>query len=143
MNIAVRYHSRGGNTKKVAEAIAKAAGTQAESCAAAITEPQDLLFLGGSVYGFGIDEAVKAYIQGLDPALVGHVALFGTSAISKTGNADMAKLLAERGIPVLALDFYCRGAFTFMHKGHPNEADLKDAAAFAARVMKSLQGSEA
>ena len=35
MNIAVRYYSRGGNTKKIAEAIAKAVGVEAKT----VSEP--------------------------------------------------------------------------------------------------------
>lgn len=139
MNIEVRFYSRGGNTKKVAEAVAKAANTSAKDCSAPITEPVDLLFLGGSVYGFGLDENTKNYIQSLNPAYVKNVALFGTSAIVKTGNPGMAKLLSEKGIPVLENSFYCRGEFTFMHKGRPNDTDLKKAADFAAAAVKSIQ----
>ncbi len=136
MSIAVRYYSRGGNTKRVAQAIAKAAGADAKEYQAGITEPVDLLFLGGSVYGFGLDEATISFIASLDPALVKSVALFGTSAIVKSGNPEMAKLLEKRGIPVLENSFYCRGEFTIMHKGRPNAADLEKAAGFALAVMK-------
>lgn len=135
MNIAVRYFSRGGNTKKLAEAIAKAANTHALDCAVAISDPVDLLFLGGSVYGFGLDDSIKNYIANLNPTLVKKVALFGTSAIVKSGNEEMAKLLRDKGITVLADSFYCRGAFTVMHKGRPNEVDLKPAADFTAATI--------
>ncbi len=138
MNIAVRYFSRGGNTKKVAEAVAKAVGVSAKDCSEAIAEPVDLLFLGGSVYGFELDENIKNYIQALDPANAKNVALFGTSAIVKKGNPGMAKLLKEKGIPVLENSFYCRGEFTLMHKGHPNDADLKKAADFATEAARGL-----
>ncbi|MDR1271412.1 MAG: flavodoxin, partial [Clostridiales Family XIII bacterium] len=67
MNIAVRYFSRGGNTKKVAEAIAKAAGVEARDCSAALTEPLDLLFLGGSIYASSVDQALKDFVEQLDP----------------------------------------------------------------------------
>lgn len=58
MNAAVRYYSRSGNTKAVAEAIAKGAGVQAVSVDAAdakITEPVDVLFIGGALYAYGLD----------------------------------------------------------------------------------------
>lgn len=138
MTIAVSYHSRGGNTKKVAEAIAKAAGTSAKDCSFGLAEPVDLLFLGSSVYAFGLDENTKSFISALNPAHVKHVALFGTSAAVKTGNAEMAKLLKAKGIPVLDSSFYCSGEFAFVHKGHPDEADLKKASAFAAEIIKSI-----
>ncbi|MDR3138316.1 MAG: hypothetical protein LBT95_01445 [Treponema sp.] len=42
MKIAVRYHSRSGNTKKIAEAIAEAAGADAADCGRPVTEAADL-----------------------------------------------------------------------------------------------------
>ncbi len=139
MNIAVRYYSRGGNTKKVAEAIAKAAGVKEGDCSEAISETVDLLFLGGSVYGFGLDENTKKYIESLNPSYVKNVTLFGTSAIVKSGNGEMAKLLAQKGINVIDKNFYCRGKFTMMHKGRPNQDDLNKAATFASEVIRTLK----
>lgn len=140
MNIAVRFYSRGGNTEKVAAAIAKSAGVTEQSCSQAIAEPVDLLFLGGSVYGFGLDDSTKNFIQSLDPAFVKKAAVFGTSAIVKSGNNEMLKLLKEKGISVVEKSFYCRGEFKFMHKGHPNEADLKNAASFAGEIIRGIEG---
>lgn len=138
MNIAMRYFSRGGHTKKVAETIAKAFNTNALDCTVAISESIDLLFLGGSVYGFGLDNSLKNYIDNLDSTLVKRVALFGTSAIVKNGNKEMARLLLDKGIAVLDDDFYCRGEFAVMHKGRPNEEDLKNATNFAVATIKKL-----
>ena len=62
MNIAVRYYSRSGNTKAVADAIAAAAQVQAVSVDqddAAITEPVDVLFIGGALYAYGLDSSLK------------------------------------------------------------------------------------
>lgn len=136
MNIEIRYHSRGGNTKKLAEAISSALKVEAKSCSTPINEPVDILFLGGSVYGFGLDDATKKFIAGLDSKDVKDVALFGTSAISKSGNKEMTKLLKEKGISVLEPSFYCRGEFTLMHKGHPNEEDLKKVKDFALNICE-------
>lgn len=138
MNIAVRYFSRGGNTKRVAEAMAKAVGADAKDCTEPITEPIDLLLLGGAVYGFGLDDTVKHFIAQLDADKVKRVALFGTSAVVKTGNQDMAKLLKEKGIVVLDRDFHCWGSFTVMHRGRPNAEDLQQAAAFALAVRQDV-----
>jgi flavodoxin len=138
MKVEVRYYSRGGNTKKVADAIAQAIGAEAKDCSVPISEAVELLFLGGSVYGFGLDDHTKDFIAGLNPERIRRVALFGTSAIVKTGNRDMAKSLNEKGIEVMQRDFYCRGAFTVMHRGHPNDNDLKQAAAFAHAALEAI-----
>ncbi|MDL2207024.1 hypothetical protein LJC33_08975 [Eubacteriales bacterium OttesenSCG-928-N13] len=79
MKMMVRYQSRGGNTKVVAEAIAKAVGMTAETIDNPITEPVDLLVVGGGVYAWGLDQSLKIFLENLDPAMVKEVAAF-TSA---------------------------------------------------------------
>ena len=139
MSIAVRYISRGGNTKKVAEAIAAAAvDVEAHDCGTPVTEPVDLMFLGGAVYAFGLDEEMASFIGSLDVTTVKAVAVFGTSAIVKSGNSKITALLKAKGIRVLEEEFYCRGEFKFMHKSRPNADDLDKAARFAERAMSGL-----
>ena len=46
MKIAVRYYTKTGNTKKLAEAVADAVGAEALPISAPITERVDILFLG-------------------------------------------------------------------------------------------------
>jgi flavodoxin len=135
VNIAVRYYSKGGNTKKIAEAIASAAGTSALDCSEGLTGPVDILFLGAAIYAFELDDAVKSFIAELKPGDVKAAAVFGTSAIAKNGNRAMIKLLAAKGIAVRERDFYCRGGYKFMHKGRPNAEDIAQAAEFAKAVL--------
>ena len=63
MNIAVRYYSKSGNTKRIAEAIAEELGTQAKDLSAPLPEKIDILFLCSSVYWAGADSSVKKYIK--------------------------------------------------------------------------------
>jgi len=78
MKVAVRYQSRGGNTKAVAEAIAKAAGVTAEPINFPLEEPVDILFVGGGVYAYTIDHSLKSYLEALNPNTVASVAAFST-----------------------------------------------------------------
>ena len=48
MKIAVRYYTKTGHTRKVAEAIAEAVGVKALPISEPLTEPADVLFLGNS-----------------------------------------------------------------------------------------------
>ena len=139
MNIAVRYLSRGGNTKKLADAIAAEAGVAAKDCSVPLSEPVDLLFLGGSVYWGGIDKGLKAFIAQLDPAKVKRVAVFGTSALKKEPDREIDRLVRARGIPVSGQGFHCPGEFAAVHKGHPDSGDLSRAAAFA---RAAIDGAE-
>lgn len=139
MNTAVRYFTRGGNTKKVADAIAKAAGVGAKDCSAPLTEPVDLLFLGGSIYWGGIDKKLKQFIGQLDPAKVKCVAVFGTSALKKEPDREIERLIRSKGIPVSDQSFHCRGEFSAVHKGHPDSDDLRQAAVFAQTVSGAMK----
>ena len=81
MRIAVRYQSRGGNTKAAAEVIAETAGVNAERIDMPIDEPVDLLFVGGGVYAWTIDKRLKDFLESLDPKTVKTVAAFTTSGL--------------------------------------------------------------
>ncbi len=135
MKIAVRYYSRGGNAKKVAVAIAKAVGVEAQDCSVAIDESVDLLFLGGSVYWAGIDKHLKQFIAQLDPEKIGQVATFGTSALKKDLDKEVDKLVRAKNIPVAERNFRCWGEFAAIHKGQPNAQELQQAVAFAQAVV--------
>lgn len=136
MKVEVRYFSRGGNTKKLAEAIANAVGATAKTTSEALTEDVDLLFLGSSVYAYGVDDEIKRFIQDID-VKVGKVVNFSTAALIKSTYKQVGKLLAEKGIPQAKEEFYCKGSFGPMHKGRPNEADCENAAAFAKKIIRS------
>jgi flavodoxin len=133
MKIEVRYLSKSGNTKKVADAIGNAVSVPAMMINETVPADTDLLFLGGAVYAFGIDDEMKKFIAGL-PQSVKKVAVFSTSAIVKSAYDNISKLLSERKIAVYDEGFYTRGEFKFMHKGRPNADDLKLAVEFAKRI---------
>jgi len=99
MSIAVRYQSRGGNTKMVAEAIAKAAGVTAEPVDVPLNEPVDLLFVGGGVYAFSMDGALKTFVDALDLNTVKSAAAFSTGGfVSIAGK--IASRIKSAGVPV-------------------------------------------
>lgn len=130
MNIAVRYYSRSGNTKAVAEAIAKAANVTAVSVdqeAARISEPVDVLFIGGALYAYGLDSRLKDYLKTLKKEAAKKAVVFSTSWISKHSVDLIKKGLAEAGIPVADEYFYVRNK--------PGSEQLKDAEAFAREFL--------
>lgn len=136
MKTAIRYFTRSGNTQKLAEAIGGAIDTPALPITSPISEEVDLLFLGGSVYAFGIDETLKAFIEALDASLVKKVAVFSTAAMVPSAYPHIQKLLEQKGIPVAPQEFHCRGRFAMVHKNRPNEKDCAAAAAFAQQLIK-------
>ena len=135
MKIAVRYYTKTGNTKRLAEAVAAAVGVQALPLSAPLEEPVDILFLGNSYYAFNIDPEVKAFLQGLKKEQVGKLVNFGSAAML---NSTYKKVKAEAdkaGVPMDEREFHCKGEFKRLHKGRPNEEDLASAAAFARAIV--------
>jgi len=135
MKAAVRYYTKTGNTKRLAEAVAKAAGTEAEPISVPLGEPVDILFLGNSYYAFTIDPEVRDFIRSLDKSKVGRIVNFGSAAML---NSTWKKVKAEAdkaGIPMDEREFHCKGEFKGLHKGRPNEEDLKAAAEFAKGIV--------
>ena len=135
MKTQVRYFSQTGNTKKIAEAIAAAANTQAQTIDFPVSEATDLLFLGATVYWAGVDRRVRDFIDTLDPKKIGRVAIFSNSALAERAYPSLSKALTEKGLRVEKDNFYCRGQFKLLHRGRPNTADIADTYAFAKRIL--------
>ena len=134
MNCAVRYYTKTGNTKKLADAVAKAVGTEALPISTPVDEKVDILFLGNSYYAFSIDPEVRDFVRSLDRNKVGRIVNFGSAAML---NSTYKKVKAEAdkaGIKMDEREFHCKGEFKGIHKGKPDEEDLKAAAGFAKMV---------
>lgn len=135
MRIAVRYYTKTGNTKRLAEALGKAIGVEALPISEPISEPVDILFLGNSYYAFSIDPEVRDFVRSLDKSLVGKIVNFGSAAML---NSTYKKVKAEAdkvGIPMDEREFHCKGEFKNLHKGRPNDEDLKAVSEFAKRIV--------
>lgn len=132
---AVRYYTRSGNTKKLAEAIAAAINVEALDMNNTLEEKVDTLFLGCSYYAFDVDETVKKFIVD-NKDNIGKIVCFGTSAMMKSMKKPVMKVADTVGVKVAEDEFHCRGEFMKLHKGRPNEDDLKAAAAFAKKIAE-------
>ncbi len=135
MKAAVRFYTRSGNTEKLANAIAKDIGVNAENVSVPLEDKVDVLFLGCSYYAFDVDENVKKFIKE-NKDKIGKIICFGTSAMMKSVYKPMKKVAEEYGVDIAKEDFHCRGSFGPMHKGRPNMDDLNNAKAFAKRILK-------
>ena len=136
MKVAVRYYTKTGNTRRLAEAIAEATGTEALPISTPVAEQVDVLFLGNSYYAFSIDPEVREFVRTLDRSKVGRIVNFGSAAML---NSTYKKVKAEAdkaGIPMDEREFYCRGEFRGIHKGRPNQDDLTAAATFARKIVE-------
>lgn len=100
MKIAVRYQSRGGNTKAVAEVIANSLGVKAETVDSAISEYVDVLFVGGGVYMSKPDKSLCNFLSELNKDSVGQIVCFSTSGTMDSAIKQIKKIAINRGMSV-------------------------------------------
>lgn len=134
MKTAVTYYSKTKNTKRIAEAIAQAAGCTAVPIADILDDTVDMLFIGGSIYGGALDPSLVSFIGGLDAKKIKRAALFSTYISVPNALGLMKGLLKSQGIPV-ADSFSCKGKFLLFNMKRPDAADFDDAKKFAASVI--------
>ena len=130
MNVAVRYYSRSGNTKLLAEAIAKGLNVQAISVdeeKSKITEETDILFIGGALYAYGLDKNLKQYLEEIEGSKIKRAVVFSTSWLSKHSVDLIKKALSQKGIEVE--EEYC------YYKNTPTEEQLKEAESFSKKFL--------
>ena len=135
LTVAVRYFTRSGNTKKLALAIADAVHVKAEEVSVPLSGHTDILFLGSSVYAAGVDDAVKKFLSD-NRDKIGTIYNFSTAALISSTYKQIQKLAAANGIKLAKQEFHCRGSFAVLHRGHPDEEDVKNAVAFAKSIVK-------
>ena len=136
MKIAVRYYTKTGNTKRLAEAVAKAVGVEAQPISAPLTDSVDILFLGNSYYAFSIDPEVRDFIRSLDSSKVGRIVNFGSAAMLNSTWKKVKTEADKAGIKMDDREFHCKGEFKGIHKGRPNAEDLTAAADFARSIVR-------
>ena len=142
MKIKVVYHSMTGNTKKIAETLAKIANVPAEAITEnyKITEAIDLLFIGDGIYAGKMNKKTKTFIQTLDVSLVKNVAIFGTYGGQDKVIHDMVTMLTKQGVNVCEETFECKGQAWFIaNRNHPNQTDIDNANKFGTNIIKSIK----
>ena len=129
MTYAVRYYSKSGNTKKLADEVASVLGVESLTTSSPLTEKVDVLFLGSSVYAAGVDKEVIDFIKA-NKENIGEIVNISTAALLPSTFNQVKKLAAENNVKISAQEFHCRGSFGMMHKNHPNAEDLKNVREF-------------
>jgi len=134
MKVTIRYFTKSGNTKKLADAIAQELGIEAKNISSPLEEKTDILFLCNSVYWAGVDGNVKQFISD-NKDNIGKVVNVSTSAMIESSYPQIKKLCEQVGVSVSDDEFHCRDSFKVMHKGKLDSDDLKAVRAFARKVI--------
>ena len=160
MKVLVAYYSDTGNTQKVADAIYDAVGeSEKEICLAkeaSNLSDYDLIFCGFPVQSMGLPAKMVDFVKGIPEGK--KVAFFATHGSLRGGElavtAFFAALSLSKNLKVMGT-FGCRGVVkqaiidALLKKaehrgwaleaqsamGHPDEADLEDAKAFAKTMV--------
>ena len=136
MKIAIRYYTKTGNTKKLAEAIGSAINVEPKTVDEPLTEDVDILFLGSAVYAAGISGQIKDFIKNIN-VNVDQVVNFSSAALIESTYKQVKGEVEAKGLKMSEDEFHCRGAFKLVHRGHPDDNDLKNAQEFAKRIINS------
>ncbi len=137
--INVIYQSRGGNTKRVAEAIAEECGVEAVD----IQTPHnifgsDLLFIGMGIYAGKPDNSMLDYLDQLPVNAIKGAAVFSTSATGVDHMALAINQLEHKGITVYPKHLVLKGRFLLMNKGKPGPEEIEKALDFADEVLDAF-----
>ena len=116
MRIDVRYFSKGGATKKLADAIAEAVGAEAKT----VDVPLEVNFISANAKN------------------IGKIVVFGSACTKKSTYAAIKSAAAGSAVKTAEMFFQCKGEFLFLNKGRPNTQDCADAAEFARKQVKLL-----
>jgi flavodoxin I len=140
MNFLVVYFSRGGKTRKVAEAIAQELGCEAVDVKKETPDVSgvELLIVGSGEYGW-LHKTLQGFLDSLQPSSNKKAAVFATAGGPKPKCIRVIQeALETKGYKVIS-SFKCRGQLLFfLNRGHPTEDDLKNAKAFASDLKKKI-----
>jgi menaquinone-dependent protoporphyrinogen IX oxidase len=121
MKFSVKYQSRGGNTRAVAEVIAGTLGVKAEPVDTPTTENVDILFIGGALYAWRIDKKLRKYLDKVESEKIGKIAVFGTSGGQENVIKKITEYAAKKGLKAdersLYLPMKLQGNALFGRKG--------------------------
>ncbi len=112
MRVAIRYQSRGGHVKEMAEIIQEGADVEPISVddpRAPIKKPVDVLFIGGALYAFRLDPSMEEFIESIPEGMVRLAIVFGSSALTRRPIYLMQERLKAKGIDIHPMALYMRG----------------------------------
>jgi len=136
LNVEVRYISRSGNTKKIADAIGKELGVKPLEAIIPLKKNTTILFLGSALYALQLDNEMINFIENTCFDKVDKIYCFSTTSLIQSSYSALSKALAKKGVKPEKLEFHCRGKFGALYSTRPNKQDIKKAAIFARTAVK-------
>lgn len=82
----------------------------------------------------GIDAKIKDFIKNIN-VNVCEVVNFSSATLIESTYKQVKKEVEAKGLKMSEDEFHCRGAFKFVHRGKPDDNDLKNVQEFAKRII--------
>lgn len=133
MKYAIRYYTKTGNTKILADAISEVLNVDSHDISIPLDEDVDVLFLGTSIYGSSIDPAVIKFFDNLN-VNVEKIISFGTSGTMQSSYGQISDLCLVHDIQLDENEFHSPGAFVGMNTDRPNREDVEAVKKFVKKV---------
>ena len=142
MKYAIRYQSRGGNTRAVAEKMAEILGITVETIDTPVNEKIGILFIGGGLYKWVLDEKLKEFLENINPEKIGKIIPFGTSGGQELVIKEITKFAQNKGIKVdenkLCVKFGLKGhSWLGLKGGKLNAKQIKKIEDFTNDIIKN------
>jgi len=134
MKYAMRYYTKSGNTKKLADAIAEVLNIEAKPISDELEEDVGVLFLGSSIYGSAIDPSVKNFFNNLNVE-IGLLVNFSTAGIMQSSYNQIKDICNNNDITISDDEFHCPGSFAGMNIDRPNEDDIENIKNFTRKFL--------
>ena len=136
MNIEIRYYSKTGNSKKLANTIASELEKEAFDITNNLESEVDILFICNAIYWAGIDSKVKSFIKE-NASKIKLLINISTAGIKKSSYKAMKKIAKKNNIKISNMEFHVPGSFMGMHKNRPNDDDLLALKGFVKEVIEN------
>ena len=140
MKSLVVYFSKGGKTRKVAEAIAQELNCQAIDIKKKIPDiaAVNLLVIGSGNYGGKPGKELQEFLEHLQSPSKIKIAFFATSGRPEPKCIEVMQEIVESKGFIFLSEFDCRGKMFLLNRDHPTQDDLRNAKLFAKKLKELI-----
>lgn len=135
----VVHFSPNGQAEKIGDVIAKEQNTEEDKIPPAYpVENEKLLFIGTELKGNKVNAVVTDLCKNLTPARAKNVAFYAIGSGDFSAIDELKSIVAATGCTVIDDVFTCTVKSGLFKKGNVTEEDIKNATAWADKVVHSL-----
>lgn len=133
------HFSPSGNAEKIATALAKDQGANADRIPPAYpVENEKLLFICTELKGSSVDKSVTNLCKDLTPSRAKNVAFLAIGNGSSSALSELKQMLQSKNVNVIDDIHECAVKSGLFSKGNVSDSDIENATVWARKVIDSL-----